>query len=563
MRWPLVLRAREQLGEDDAEHDPARELAVRPVPGLRAQGQGQERAEIVPHLHQLSHTGPIRPPRGVRSRTLMPDPPHHRAAHPDGIPGSGLSGPWPVGQYAARLRDRLREFSRVQVFGEVFNVRAGRTRVWFELRDERGALPCSIWRRDFDALPAPLADGQRVVAAGGCDFYAGSRAASPAFSFAVTEVRVAGKGDLLAQLDRLRRTLHAEGLFEPQKRLPRRPLPRCIGVVTGEGGKARDDVLAGLRRRGWAGRVVWAFAAVQDRHAAPAVTRALQDLAACEEVDVVIVARGGGSLADLFAFCDETLCRTVALLRVPVIASVGHHADRTLIDDVAAVSCSTPTHAAEAAVPVDCAAARAQLHSLAARLDRQSRRAIVERARTVARLSRAPSDHVARHRTRLHQHLRELRASARRGIAAEERRAGGSALVLERRAAATATGLLRAASRAQADAAALQRSHSSGQARRAEALERLRLALDAHDPQRTLERGYALVQDATGAPLTSADAARRHERLTLRMAGGSLPVRREPAPGRGGPDGRRDGRARAALCGESRPARHRSVGRDP
>ena len=132
-------------------------------------------------------------------------------------------------------------------------------------------------------------------------------------------------------------------------------------MVTGESGKARDDVLAGLSRRGWAGRVVWGFAPVQDRHAAPAITRKLQDLAACEEVEVIVVARGGGSLADLFAFCDETLCRTVALLRVPVISSVGHHTDRTLLDDVAAVACSTPTHAAETAVPVDCTAARVAL----------------------------------------------------------------------------------------------------------------------------------------------------------------------------------------------------------
>ena len=82
-----------------------------------------------------------------------------------------------------------------------------------------------------------------------------------------------------------------------------------------------------------------------------------------QEVEVVVVARGGGSLADLFAFCDETLCRTVALLRVPVIASVGHHTDRTLIDDVAAVSCSTPTHAAETAVPLHCGEARAALRA--------------------------------------------------------------------------------------------------------------------------------------------------------------------------------------------------------
>ena len=358
MRGPGVLGAGEELGDEDGEHDLARELGLRAAPALGTQGPGEERAEIAPHLHQMSHTVRIRPARGVRSATSMPGD-RRQPRRPDGIPGSALSGPWPVGQYADRLREQLRGFTRVQVFGEVFNLRAGRARVWFELRDERGALPCSMWRKDFDALRAPLADGQRVVAAGGCDYYPGSRAASPSFSFAVTDVRVAGEGDLLAQLDRLRRALHAEGLFAPQKQLPRAALPRCIGVVTGEGGKARDDVLAGLRRRGWQGRVVWAFAPVQDRRAAPAVTRALQDLAACADVDVIIVARGGGSLADLFAFCDETLCRTVALLRVPVIASVGHHTDRTLIDDVAAVSCSTPTHAAEAAVPVDCGAARA------------------------------------------------------------------------------------------------------------------------------------------------------------------------------------------------------------
>ena len=451
-------------------------------------------------------------------------------ARPDGIPGSSLTGPWPVGQYADRLRDRLRALARVQIFGEVFNLRAGRARVWFELRDARGALPCSMWREDFDRLAAPLADGMRVVAAGGCDFYPGSRAASPAFSFTVTDVRVAGEGDLLAQLDRLRRALHAEGLFEPQKRLPLAALPRCIGVVTGEGGKARDDVLAGLRRRGWAGRVVWAFAPVQDRRAAPAVTRALQDLAACEEVDAIIVARGGGSLADLFAFCDETLCRTVAMLRVPVIASVGHHTDRTLIDDVAAVSCSTPTHAAEAAVPVDCVAARAQLHGLAARLEQQGRRAIVERARTLARLSRAPASHVARHRTRLHQHLRELRASARRGLTAEYRTVARGAAVLERRSAAAQLGLARGATRAHADAAALDHGRAVALARRAETLERLRLALDAHDPQRTLERGYALVEDEHGTPLASVAEARARPRLVLRLADGALPVRPDPPP---------------------------------
>jgi exodeoxyribonuclease VII large subunit len=448
---------------------------------------------------------------------------------PAGIPGSTLTGPWPVGRYAAALREQLRGFTRVQVLGEVFSFKAGRAKVWFELRDGTGALPCSMWRTDFEALGlGPLTDGVQVVAAGGCDYYPGSRTASPAFSFAVSRLRIAGEGDLLAQLEQLRRALHSEGLFEYQKRLRRAALPRTIGVVCGEHGKARDDLVAALERRGWRGRVVWAFAPVQDRHAAPAITRALQELAACAEVEMIVVARGGGSLADLFAFCDETLCRTVALLRVPVISSVGHHTDRTLLDDVAAVACSTPTHAAEAAVPLDCVEARGALSAAAARLERQSRRAIVERARTLARLSRAPAAHVERHRTRVHQHLRELRASARRGVAAGERTVRAHSSALARKAAAAELARARGSQRAQAEGAALERASSAAVERRRRDLDRFLVALAAHDPQRTLERGYALVEDRAGEPVVSAAAARRAPSLVLRLHDGRVPVRPEP-----------------------------------
>jgi exodeoxyribonuclease VII large subunit len=418
------------------------------------------------------------------------------ASTTDHVAESALPGPYPVGSYAAQLKRRLLQFARVQLVGEVWGVTVSRARVYFELRDARGAMPCSMWRDEFDRLGLALADGVRVVVGGGCDYYPGSSASSPAFGFAVSELRIAGEGDLLVALERLRRKLHGEGLFEPQKQLARPLLPRTIGVVTGERGKARDDVLAGLRRRGWNGRLIWAFVPVQDRQAAPRIAAALRELAATPEVEVVIVARGGGSLADLYAFCDEALCRTVALLRVPVISSVGHHTDRTLIDDVAAVCCSTPTHAAEAAVPVDCLAARRALADNAGRLRDHGRRAILHRARTLAALSRAPAQQVVRHRTRLHQLLRELRASARRhqeqGRSATERCAAG----LQRSATRTAEG---------------------GRAQRARELERLTLALAAHDPQRTMARGYALVEDRSHTPLTSAAAARRAGDVTLRF----------------------------------------------
>jgi exodeoxyribonuclease VII large subunit len=419
-----------------------------------------------------------------------------QSLHSEGIPDSDLPGPFPVGSYAAQLKQRLKEFARVQLVGEVWGFRTSRVRVYFELRDARGALPCSMWREEFERLAITLTDGMRLVVGGGCDYYPGSATSSPSFTFDVLELRIAGEGDLLVQLERLRRRLAEDGLFEPQKRLPRPLLPKTIGVVTGERGKARDDVLAGLHRRGWAGRLVWAFAPVQDRHAAPRIAAALRELAATPEVEVIIVARGGGSLADLFAFCDEALCRTVALLRVPVIASVGHHTDRTLIDEVAAVCSSTPTHAAEAAVPIDCRAARTDVVAFAHRLHGHGRRAILDRARTLAHLSRAPAHQVRRHRRQLHQLLRELRASARRKGASGRERADVHALVLRRSA---------------------DRARSSAAAGRKRELERLALALAAHDPQRTLARGYALVEDGAGEPLSSAAAARAAGDLRVRF----------------------------------------------
>jgi exodeoxyribonuclease VII large subunit len=436
--------------------------------------------------------------------TLTPAP-----TTPAGIPGSALAGPFGVGEYAAALRARLREFARVQLVGELADLRPSRARVYFELRDAHGAIPCAAWKADWEAVVqrvGAVREGMQVVVAGGCDYYPGNAAASPSFSFAVSDLRVAGEGDLLARIDRLRKALAAEGLLERQQRLSRPQLPRTIGVVTGEGGKARDDVLAGLRRRGWAGTIVWGFAPVQDRHAAPAITRALQDLAAVGGVDVAIVARGGGSLADLLCFCDETLCRTVALLGVPVIASVGHHTDRTLLDDVAAVSCSTPTHAAEEAVGVNCAQARAELGRAAKRLHRHGHRAVLERARTLAALSRAPTEQLERQRTRLHQQLREIRAGARRRVEAERALTRRRAVVLERKTQAAVGDCRR---------------------RRPRELERLALALAAHDPQRTLERGYALVQGPTGEPLSSAARAREQTQVRLRFADGAVGARVE------------------------------------
>jgi len=446
-----------------------------------------------------------------------------QATRAEGIAGSALPGPFGVGAYARKLQEELRKRARLQLVGEAWNVKRSKARVYFELRDGDGALPCAMWSDAFEQLGIPagaFVDGVLVVVAGGPDYYPGSRTSSPGFSFDVTALRIAGEGDLLAQVDRLRRKLDAEGLLEPQRRLPRPALPKTIGVVTGERGKARDDVLAGLARRGWEGRVVWAFAPVQDRHAAGAITRALQDLAVATpdgaygtpmgtggRVEVIVVARGGGSFADLLAFCDETLCRTVALLPVPVIASVGHHTDRTLIDDVAAVACSTPTHAAEAAVPLHCAEARVAVGRSAERLADHGRRAVLGRARHLAQLSRAPAQAVAKQRARLHQLLREMRASARRrGLTEPERELRAVALALERRTVA-ARGASTAARRTKLDA--------------------LGSALDAHDPERIVARGYAVVDDGAGGVVTSAAEARAAREVRLFFADADVRARIE------------------------------------
>jgi exodeoxyribonuclease VII large subunit len=437
-----------------------------------------------------------------------------------------LPGPFPVGRYARKLEEEMKKRARVQLMGEVTGVGRSKKQAFFELRDREGAVPCTMWLDDYERAKLPegaLRDGVELVVAGGPDYYRGGSQASPSFSFRATHMRLAGEGDLLAQLQALRKQLQREGLFELQKQLRRPRLPKTIGVVTAETGAARRDLLAGLARRGWAGTVVWGFAPVQDRRAAPAIAAAIQDLAARPEVEAIVVTRGGGSLADLWAFCDETLCRTVALLRVPVISAVGHERDSTLIDDVAAVACSTPTHAAEAAVPLDCLAARRDLERAALSLRRSGEGAVGARARHLGALARGPARALQRERSSLNQKIREIRAASERGLAERGRFQRRIATVVLRRAGQ------RAAERAETGrveerrrGAAIERSAERALARRRQALERIKLTLRAHDPKRALERGYALAEQEDGEPVTSAAAAAAAGTVRLRFADGRV-----------------------------------------
>jgi exodeoxyribonuclease VII large subunit len=200
--------------------------------------------------------------------------------------------------------------------------------------------------------------------------------------------------------------------------------------------------------------------------------------------------------------------------------------DATLIDDVAALCCSTPTHAAEAAVGIDCAAAAGALRIAAQGIDVAGRRAVVTRARGLAGASRAPREHLARHRGRLHQLGRELRAATARGRSTRldyQRRI--AAAVMGRKADAARLEAARQAAGLAARAAALDRAVRAAGERRAQWVARSGAALRAHDPERTLERGYALALDPGGEPLTDAGALRHAGSFDLRMAGGTVPAR--------------------------------------
>lgn len=432
----------------------------------------------------------------------------------------------PVGEYARQLKRELQALPRATITGELTELSRSRVQIYFELRDERGGVRGTMWLNEFNRLGLPEGSfkiGAEVVVTGGPDYYEGGKTASPSFSFRATDIRLSGEGDLLARLDALRRQFAAEGLMDLQKRLYRPVLPRRIGVITAERGAARDDLVAGLERRGWSGEIVWGFAPVQDRKAAPEITRILSDMAAFGNVETIVVSRGGGSLTDLWAFCDETLCRTVALLGVPVVSAVGHERDETLIDDVAAARCSTPTHAADEVIRVDCRAERESLKRRFARVADAGPAAIRRRAVPLARLAAGPGRALRQERAALNQRTREISAAGRRrGRRHREDLATGP----HRR-------LIAAGIRAERSLALALEQNSVLPGRIAAAAHRLvearrkslgggRVTVDAHDPQRVLERGYARVDDRRGEPVTSPDAARQAGEVRIRFAAGSV-----------------------------------------
>jgi exodeoxyribonuclease VII large subunit len=295
----------------------------------------------------------------------------------------------------------LSRLPTVWVEGEVTELRRQERwqSVFFTLKDpgDGSCLGVSMPRGQFDALRLDLTDGQRVHVFGRPELFE----ARGDLRFRALSIEPFGLGDHLAALERLKQQLAREGVFERKRPLPR--FPRRVGLVTGNDAAAKRDVLTALTTRFPPVRVVVAEAYVQGPRAAPALVTAIEDLCALGDVDVIVLARGGGSFEDLLPFSDERLVRAVAASSVPVVSAVGHEQDTPLTDLAADARASTPSVAARLVVP--------DADELRERL-----------ARTRERLHRAPLQLVERKRARLeaaHGRLRALspRATLERGYA--------------------------------------------------------------------------------------------------------------------------------------------------
>ena len=264
-------------------------------------------------------------------------------------PRPGVPAAITVSQLARLIRETVRSnplLSRILVRGEVSNLQtAPAGHVFFTLKDATAQVSCTLFREDAELLGFDLEDGMDVVVSGDVDVFPRKgtvqllvRAATPA-----------GVGAFWAAYQRTRKKLAAEGLFDPARKRPLPPFPRRIGVVTSEMGAVVHDIVTILRRRYPIAHIVVAPALVQGPGAPASLRRALAVVA--DRVDVVILARGGGSLEDLWCFNDEGLARAVASCRVPVVSAIGHETDVMIVDFVADVRAATPSAAAELVSP--------------------------------------------------------------------------------------------------------------------------------------------------------------------------------------------------------------------
>lgn len=387
--------------------------------------------------------------------------------------------PWPVRLLTAKITEYVARMPPVWVEGQVVQLtrRPGTATCFLTLRDTDVdmSLPVTAGTRLLDALPGGLTEGARVVVRAKPEFWP----KRGTLQLVAGEIRPVGVGELLARIEHLKRVLAAEGLFDAERKRPLPFLPRAVGLVCGRGSAAERDVVVTARHRWPRVRFEVREVAVQGPDAVPQVSAAVAELDAHPDVDVIVVARGGGALEDLLPFSNESLVRAVAACRTPVVSAIGHEVDSPLLDLVADVRASTPTDAGRRVVP----AVAEELSGL---------------AHTRTRLRRA-----VRHR--LDVEADRLAALRERPVLADPYR------LLDERAHEVATALTRA-----------RRALDVRLDRAGDDVRHLAAAVRALSPASTLQRGYAVVQRADGAVVRSPADVAAGDRLRVRLAEGEL-----------------------------------------
>jgi exodeoxyribonuclease VII large subunit len=394
---------------------------------------------------------------------------------------SSAEQPLPLRTVARAIGDWVGRLGRAWVEGQVTQLtrRPGASVVFLTLRDPVAEVSVQVTcrREVFDGCLPPLSDGARVVIWAKPTFYL----ARGTLSLEAYDIRPVGLGELLARIERLKGVLAAEGLFAADRKKPLPFLPTVVGLVCGRASAAEHDVLENARRRWPAVRFRVEAVAVQGPNAALEVASAVRRLDHDEDVDVIVLARGGGSIEDLLPFSDEALCRAVAACRTPVVSAIGHEQDTPLVDLVADVRASTPTDAAKRVVPDV-----GEQTAIVTELRRRAWRALV---------------------TRLDTEERALATIRARPVLAEPM------IAIDARAeevSALRSRAFRCASAA-VDAAAADLAHTRARVR-------------ALSPAATLDRGYAVVQAADGSVVRAATDVSAHDELTVRLAVGRLRV---------------------------------------
>lgn len=468
----------------------------------------------------------------------MPDPFDENAASAGlvakGTPGDNAA-PLSISEISALLKRTVEErFGFVRLRGELSGVkRAASGHLYCSLKDENARIDGVMWRGSAQRLAFTPEDGLEVIASGKLTTYPGRST----YQIVIERMEIAGEGALLALLEKTKARLEAEGLFAPERKRPLPYLPRTIGVVTSPTGAVIRDILHRLADRFPSHVVIWPVL-VQGQGSAEQVAAAVDGFSRfapggpVPRPDLVIVARGGGSIEDLWSFNEEIVVRAIANCTIPTISAVGHETDTTLADYAADRRAPTPTAAAEMAVPV-----RAELAAFVDELALRQKRAILRpvglgRERLEARAQRLPRPEALL--APQAQKLDDLSDRLRRGLAdramRERERLHGYAARLSAPLLLARVERVRDRLGAARLVPGLLTQRIATQRERLAALERLRLQLD---PKAPLRRGYVLVTDAQGAVVKTRGAASGQPSLTLEFEDGRLdvvPVDKAPPP---------------------------------